>query len=193
MAVVLQQLADMPAEIAVSNNLRERARNLSQDIRRGIQDFGLIRDGTTTRYAYEVDGFGNQLSMDDANVPSLLSLPYLGWCDTDDSVYQATRSWILSTNNPQFVVGDYATGIGSPHTPDGHVWPIAMAITALTSTNESDLLTTLEVLETTDAGTGAMHESFHVNDPHIFTRSWFSWADMTYVHLVLRSVGLAFD
>ena len=126
-------------------------------------------------------------------MPSLLSLPYLGWCDADDALYQATRAWILSDKNPQFVVGAWASGIGSPHTPDGHVWPIAMAITALTSTNESDMLTTLEVLESTDAGTGAMHESFHVNDPSTFTRSWFSWADMTYVHLVLRSVGLAFD
>ena len=86
-----------------------------------------------TIYAYETDGLGQHTLMDDANVPSLLSLPYLGYCAPDDPIYLNTRRWILSDQNPYFYRGAAAAGVGSPHTPPRYVWPIALAVQGLTS------------------------------------------------------------
>jgi meiotically up-regulated gene 157 (Mug157) protein len=160
-------------------------KDLSSKIRRGIKEFAII-DG---RYAYEVDGLGNSLFIDDANIPSLLSLPLLGCISAEDESYQATREFILSKSNPYYFSGSAAEGIGSQHTPTGFVWPIALAVQALTDSSKSKKLETLDVLENSDGETGAMHESFNVDDDKDFTRSWFSWADMTYVQLVLDSVN----
>ncbi len=148
----------------------------------GIRRYGLFDRG----YAYEVDGFGNALFIDDANVPSLLSLPYLGVCSADDPAYLATRQRVLSPDNPWWFDGSALHGVGSQHTPRNHVWPIAVAIEAMTSTNPDDRRIAVELLENTDAATGCMHESVHVDDPSRFTREWFSWADMTWLDLVLR-------
>lgn len=158
--------------------------NLAREIRSGIENYAII-DG---RYAYEVDGLGNSLLIDDANIPSLLSLPLLGCVERSDLTYLATREFILSGKNPYFFTGKMAAGIGSRHTPNNYVWPIALAVEGLTSSSVEHKLKVLEVLENTDAGTGNMHEAFNVDDPTEFTRSWFSWADMTYVELVLQSV-----
>jgi meiotically up-regulated gene 157 (Mug157) protein len=141
-------------------------------------------------YAYEVDGFGNALLMDDANVPSLLSLPFLGWCAPDDARYLATRRFLLSEDDPSYFVGSAARGIGSPHTPDDHIWPIALSIEGLTSQDEQDRARLLDTLLRTDAGTGVMHESFHKDDPDTFTRPWFSWANAMFCEFVLDVVGL---
>jgi len=161
------------------------ARELADEIECGINEYAVI-DGI---YAYEVDGLGNSLFMDDANVPSLLSLPYLEVLDCNDPIYVKTREFILSPNNPYFFSGTKARGIGSQHTPEKHVWPISIAIAALTSVNSEDRSRAADLLESTDAGTGFMHESFNVNDESVFTREWFSWSDMTYVDLVLSSVN----
>jgi meiotically up-regulated gene 157 (Mug157) protein len=161
-----------------------KVEHLISSITSGIHNHGII-DG---KYAYEVDGLGNTLFMDDANVPSLLSLPYLGVVEETDSIYTATRNYVLSATNPYYFDGKYAQGVGSPHTPKGHVWPIAIAVQALSTSDRQSQLTALGILEKTDAGTGSMHESFDVNNPNVFTREWFSWADMTYVDLVLESV-----
>jgi uncharacterized protein len=157
--------------------------DLAEDISRGVSEFGVVNG----ILAYEVDGLGNRLFMDDANVPSLLSLPYLGCMAQEDPIYQSTRFSILSESNPYYFSGIKAHGIGSQHTPIGHVWPIAIAVEAMTQSNLDVKKSALELLERTDAATGFMHESFHVNDDHQFTRPWFSWADMTYVQLVLDS------
>jgi meiotically up-regulated gene 157 (Mug157) protein len=164
---------------------RDASTELANEIQQGLTNFGL-KDGF---FAYEVDGLGNRLFIDDANVPSLLSLPYLEVLPVDDAIYQRTRAFVLSEKNPFYFAGTAARGLGSQHTPPNHVWPIAIAIQALTSNDINDQLDALEILEETDAGTGRMHESFHVDDPTKFTREWFSWSDMTYVDLVLTSVG----
>jgi meiotically up-regulated gene 157 (Mug157) protein len=158
---------------------------LARDIRNGLEKYAVIDN----LYAYEVDGLGNALFMDDANIPSLLSLPLLAGASLDVDVYRNTREFILSHSNPYFFSGNRAAGIGSQHTPTNHVWPIAMSVEALTSPSKDKKLKTLDILETTDAGTGNMHEAFHVDRPEEFSRAWFSWADMTYVQLVLDSVG----
>ncbi len=192
-AVVLEQLADLPALVHLAEPIRAKARAIAGDIRAGISAHAVTVKDERRIYAYEVDGLGQQVHMDDANVPSLLSLPYLGWCEPDDALYAATRDWVLSDANPWFSRGAAGFGIGSPHTPPSHIWPIAIAMVGLTSTDPHEVADCLDLLEATDGGTGRMHESFHCDSPDVFTRAWFSWADMTYVHLVLRSVGLAFD
>lgn len=161
---------------------------ISSEIKKGLEEFAII-DG---RYAYEVDGLGNSLFIDDANIPSLLSLPLLGCISLDDNVYKATREFILSGKNPFYFAGRKAEGVGSQHTPANYVWPIALAVQALTDPSVVKKLEMLELLEKTDAGTGNMHEAFNVNDDTEFTRPWFSWADMSYVELVLASVEYSF-
>lgn len=146
-------------------------------------EFGLI-------YAYEVDGNGNALLMDDANMPGLLSLPLIANIPATDPVYLATRNFVLSSANPTWHRGTAAEGIGSPHTPDEHIWPIAIAVQGLTSNDTADRITALTTLLATDAGTGQMHESFHKDDPHRFTRPWFSWANAMYAELALDVAGL---
>jgi hypothetical protein len=168
--------------------LTPRVQKLITEVTLGIENFAII-DG---RFAYEVDGLGNSLLIDDANVPSLLSLPYLEITSKSERTYQATRKAILSTENPFYFVGKNAQGIGSQHTPAHHIWPISIAIQALTDASSDVMEKSLQLLENNDAGTGNMHESFNANDDQIFTREWFSWADMTYVELVLKSVNYSF-
>ena len=162
-----------------------KSESLARDIRSGIEKYAVIDN----LYAYEVDGLGNALFMDDANIPSLLSLPLLAGTSLDVDLYRNSREFILSHENPYFFSGVRASGVGSQHTPKNHVWPIAMSVEALTSPSNEKKLKTLDILETTDAGTGNMHEAFNVDRPEEFSRAWFSWADMTYVQLVLDSVG----
>jgi meiotically up-regulated gene 157 (Mug157) protein len=176
----LNELERLPEKLKSPASLR-----LAVEIREGLESFAVI-DG---RYAYEVDGLGNSLCIDDANIPSLLSLPHLGCVPADDARYRSTREFILSFKNPYYFSGIKASGIGSQHTPSGFVWPIALAVQALTDPSVNNKLDTLDLLEVTDAETGNMHEAFDVNDDKDFTRSWFSWADMTYVQLVLDSVN----
>ena len=162
-----------------------KSESLAHDIRSGIEKYAVIDN----LYSYEVDGLGNALFMDDANIPSLLSLPLLAGASLDVDLYRNSREFILSHDNPYFFSGIRASGVGSQHTPKNHVWPIAMSVEALTSPSNEKKLKTLDILETTDAGTGNMHEAFNVDRPEEFSRAWFSWADMTYVQLVLDSVG----
>ncbi len=191
-AVGLDGLAELARCVWTDEELARSAAELGAGIRAGLAEYAVVA-GPAGRpiWAYEVDGFGRALHMDDANVPSLLALPYLGFCAPDDPTYLATRDFILSPANPTYVSGRQASGVGSPHTPARHVWPLALAIAALTATSADLTASILDTLETTDAGTGRMHESFHVDDPGTYTRAWFSWADMTYAHLVLRSIGLS--
>lgn len=115
--------------------------------------------------------------MDDANVPSLLSLPYIGYCKNDDEIYLNTRRFILSGDNPYYYKGKAARGVGSPHTPNNFIWHIALIIQMLTSNDESEINECFKTLTETDGGCGVMHESFDVNKPDKFTRELFAWAN----------------
>ena len=128
-------------------------------------------------YAYEVDGLGHANLMDDANVPSLLALPYLEACDANSDIYKNTRRFVLSGENPYYNEGALAKGVGSPHTPEGYIWPIALCVQAMTSSDTAEIASLLKTLMTTHAGTGFMHESFHPVRPDQFTRSWFAWSN----------------
>jgi meiotically up-regulated gene 157 (Mug157) protein len=137
-------------------------------------------------WAYEVDGFGNRHHMDDANVPSLLSLPYLGACAPDDPLYRRTRGFVLSQENPYYFRGDAGDGVGGPHVGLEMIWPLGIIMRALTSTNENEIRDCLSMLKRCHGGTGFMHESFHQDDPTRFTREWFAWANTLFGELILK-------
>ncbi len=124
--------------------------------------------------------------MDDANVPSLLSIPYLGYTDASDPVYQNTRRFLLSSDNPYYNEGRYARGIGSPHTPKGYIWPISLVMQALTSDDQAEIRELLDMLQQTDGGTGFMHEGFDPDNPANYTRPWFAWANSLLGELLHR-------
>ncbi len=182
-AVALDCLAAMPLQ---DRTLCHKATNLAQAIRAGIDRFGtVIHPRFGKIYAYEVDGLGGVNLMDDANVPSLLAMPFIGYCDIRDPLYQATRAFVLSPENPHFHAGSAAAGIGSPHTPPDYIWPIALCIQGLTADTYSEKCRLLETLMQVDAGTGLMHEAFHKDDPAQFTRPWFAWANAMFAEFVL--------
>ena len=163
----------------------EDARVLALEITQGIEKYGIIDHPKYGRiYAYEVDGLGHTNLMDDANSPSLLAIPYLGYASTDDPLYQATRKFILSEDNPYYCKGKYAEGVGSPHTPEGYVWHIGMIVQALTSTNREEIDRILKMLSNTHAGTNFIHESFDPDDPEKYTRPWFAWANTLFALLL---------
>jgi uncharacterized protein len=186
--VVLGQLAEVAAQL--DDGLAPRALALRDEIDAGIARHGVVEHPDFGRiYAYEVDGLGGANLMDDANVPSLLAAPLLGYVDATDPVYQATRRFVLSDANPYFYAGTAAAGIGSPHTPRSHVWPIALAVRALTSGDRDEQRDTIETLART-AVDGAVPESFHCDRPEVHTREWFAWADAMFCELVLAYCGL---
>ncbi|GCE08765.1 glycosyl hydrolase [Dictyobacter aurantiacus] len=176
--VVLRYVAEYARSIYQDEELALRALRLREEINFGIQTYAIVQHPVYgSIYAYETDGYGNYNLMDDANVPSLLSLPYLGYCAADDPIYLNTRRFILSAANPYYFSGTRARGIGSPHTPHGYIWPIALSMQGLTATDEREVLELVQMLVDTTAGTGYMHESFHPDEPERYTRSWFAWAN----------------
>ncbi|MCB9051691.1 MAG: glycoside hydrolase family 125 protein [Lewinellaceae bacterium] len=142
-------------------------------------DFGEI-------YAYEVDGFGNKVFMDDANVPSLLSLAYLGAHQPDDPIYQRTRRFLLSDANPYYLKGTAAEGQASPHTGKEKIWPMGIILRAMTSQDEEEITYCLRTLKQTHAGAGFMHEAFHKDNPEDFNRAWFAWANTLFGELIIK-------
>ncbi|WP_242976913.1 glycoside hydrolase family 125 protein [Lacrimispora celerecrescens] len=135
-------------------------------------------------YAYETDGMGHHILMDDANSPSLLAIPYLGYKDASDEIYQNTRRFILSEDNLYFYSGTYARGIGSQHIPKGFIWHIGLTMQALTSTDRAEILECLRMIAATHAGLNYMHESFNPENPEEFTRTWFAWANSIFAELL---------
>ncbi|AQT84345.1 hypothetical protein ERICIV_03654 [Paenibacillus larvae subsp. larvae] len=183
--VVLGYVEEIARDVFGDPYLAEFAAELKEEIDYGIQTYGIVNHPKYGKiYAYETDGFGNYNLMDDANVPSLLSIPYLGYAPKDDPIYLNTRRFILSEENPYFYRGKVAEGIGSPHTPPCYIWHISLTMQALTSTNEQETDRLIQMLQDTDAGTGFMHEGFHVDDPSKFTRPWFAWANSLFGDLI---------
>ena len=190
-AVVLDYLEVIAREVLQDGGTADRAARLAASIRDGIEAYGLVEHPTYGRvYCYETDGLGHHVIMDDANMPSLLSLPLSGYLPADDPTYLATREMILSPANPYYFAGSHAAGIGSPHTHPNHVWPIALAVQGLTATDRDEKLRLAQLLARTTGGTGQMHESFDVDDPTRFSRPWFSWANAMMCELVLDLAGL---
>jgi meiotically up-regulated gene 157 (Mug157) protein len=181
----LRQLADMQRNIKNDHSFAQKCDDLADEVEEAVKKYAVINHLKAGQiYAYEVDGFGNYHFMDDANAPSLLSLPYMGYGSKTDDIYQRTRDFVLSKHNPYYFKGSAGAGIGSPHTGLNQIWPISIIMQALTSTNDSEIKMALKTLRNTDGGTGFMHESFNKNNPKKFTRKWFAWANTLFGELI---------
>ncbi|MDE3283648.1 glycoside hydrolase family 125 protein [Lacticaseibacillus parahuelsenbergensis] len=166
--------------------LAKRTQTLVAAIEQGVMTYAIqTLPSGEQGLAYEVDGLGHARLMDDANVPSLLSLPFLGAIAADDPLYLATKAFVLSPQNPYYYEGKMLTGIGSEHTPPEYVWPIAVAMEGLVATTAADKMAKLLLLVATTGGTGQCHEGVQKDDPLQYTRTWFSWANMTFCQLAL--------
>jgi hypothetical protein len=188
--VVLGYLEEIAEEIFRDTKLADAAKTLKKEIYEGIESCGVTKtEDFGDVYAYETDGYGQFHLMDDANVPSLLSMEYIGYKGKRQEVADNTRRMILSEANPYYYAGNKAAGIGSPHTPINYIWHIALAMEGLTAGSKEKKLEMLHLLAQTDGGTGLMHEGFHADDDTRYTREWFSWANAMFSELVLDYCG----
>jgi len=189
--VILRYLTEILTTIVDEPEMAAKAEQLAAEIQTGIEKYGTMTNKAGEQiYAYEVDGLGNALLMDDGNIPNLMSAPYLDYLKADNPTYLATRRTLLSPENPYFYAGAYGSGLGSPHTPANYIWPIGLSIQGLTQADRSEKLRLLELLAATTAGTKMMHEGFDVENPANFTREWFSWANMMYCELLMDYLGM---
>jgi meiotically up-regulated gene 157 (Mug157) protein len=185
--VVLRDLTRIERDIYHNERLAQEAWGLQIQIRQAVERYGTVFvPGYGRIYAYEVDGLGHANLMDDANVPSLLSIPYFGYVPARDSLYQETRRFVLSPQNPYFYSGTLAQGIGSPHTPRGYVWPLALVMQALTSNDGAEIDRLFDYLANSDTGDHLLHESFYAYDAHKYTRADFAWPNALFAELMRR-------
>ena len=186
--VSLRQAAEMLDQIHHDKDAANRCRALADEVDQALRQYAVVDHAKLGKvYAYEVNAFGDYYCIDDGNVPSLLSLPYLGAVKTSDKIYQHTRRLVLSDANPYFCQGKVADGPGGPHVGMDMIWPLGLIVQGLTSTDEREIRHCLTTLQKTHAGTGFMHEAFHKDDPKHFTRSWFAWANTIFGELVLKT------
>jgi uncharacterized protein len=191
--ITLQRIDEMLTEIAHDSAAASQASHLRAEIKAALDAHAQVHHPVAGEiWAYEIDGFGNAICMDDANVPSLLAMPYLGACSVNDPLYLATRSFVLSEANPYFFRSSTAEGVGGPHIGQDMIWPMSIIMRALTTDDEQEQLQCLAWLKQTHAGTGFMHESFNKNDPAKFTREWFAWANTLFGELILKLASRRF-
>ena len=189
-SVVLRYLGEIAREIYQDEKLACSAEELASQVEEAIEEHGVVRTEEFGEiYAYEVDGYGQYNLMDDANVPSLLSMEYLGYRGKRSEVAENTRRFVLSRANPYYFKGCAASGVGSPHTPSGYIWHIAMAMEGLTAKTREEKLEILKNMAATEGGKGMMHEGFDCDEPARYTREWFSWANAMYAELVMDYLG----
>jgi meiotically up-regulated gene 157 (Mug157) protein len=183
----LRELATLTVALHDDRKFAEECTALADEIEQALQRHGVMHDDHGNEiWAYEVDGYGNQLFMDDANAPGLSSLAYLGCCAADDPRYLRTRARAWSPDNPYFFSGRAAQGIGGPHEGLRMIWPMSIIMWALTSSDDNDIRQCLQWLKITHAGTGFMHEAFDQDDAAKFTRSWFAWANTLFGELIVQ-------
>lgn len=186
----LRKAAEILETVNGNRKLAAECRALAAEVEQALKEYAVYdhpKYGPV--YAYEVDGFGNRYLMDDANVPSLLAMAYLGDVPVTDPVYQNTRCLVWSGDNPYFFKGKCAEGIGGPHVGYDMIWPMSIMMKAFTATDDQEIRWCMETLLHTDAGTGFIHESFHKDDPRNFTRPWFAWQNTLFGELVLKLIA----
>jgi meiotically up-regulated gene 157 (Mug157) protein len=176
--VSLKHASEMVSAISKDAPLAAELKALALEVEAALKQHAIINHPQFGKiYAYEVNGFGSFNLMDDANVPSLLGLPYLDAVSVTDPIYQNTRKLLLSANNPFFFKGKAGEGIGGPHAGKDMIWPLGIIMRGLTSTNDAEIKKCIAILKSSNAGTGFMHESFHKDDAKHFSRPWFAWAN----------------
>jgi meiotically up-regulated gene 157 (Mug157) protein len=189
-AVSLRQLAQLSRAVHSDGTFAAECERLAAEIEGALIQHGRVRDPRGDWvWAYEADGYGNTVFMDDANIPGLLSLPYLGCCSRSDPLYRRTRARVWSDANPYFFRGSAGEGIGGPHEGLRMIWPMSIMVRALTSEDDAEIRACLGLLKRSHAGTGFMHEAFDQDDPARFTRPWFAWANSLFGELILDLVG----
>jgi len=179
----LRQLAEMAQAILNDSNFANEAHALSGEVESALKQYAVAQTVQGSIWAYEIDGFGSQLLMDDTNVPSLLALPYLE-SSPDAALYARTRAFVWSERNPWFYRGSAGEGVGGPHVGKDMIWPMSQIVYALTSSSDTEIRRMLVMLKTSAAGTGFMHESYFKDDPSRFTRAWFAWANTLFGELI---------
>ena len=183
----LRQVAEIAQKVTNDTELAAKCTELADEVEEAIRKYAIVEHPKYGKvYAFEVDGFGNAYFMDDANVPSLLAMPYLDTIDVNDPIYQNTRKLVLSEDNPYFFRGTAGEGIGGPHIGYDMIWPMSIIMRAKTRNSDEEIKHCLRMLRDTDANTGFMHESFHKDDPAKFTRSWFAWVNTLFGELIVN-------
>jgi len=183
----LRKAAEILETVNSEQKMADDCRALADEVEQSLRREAIYKHPKYGKiYAFEVDGFGNHHLMDDANVPSLLAMAYLGDVSPKDKIYRNTRRFVLSEDNPYFFSGKAAEGIGGPHVGYDMIWPMSIMMRAFTSTDDAEIRHCLQMLLATDAGTGFMHESFNKDDPSDFTRSWFAWANTLFGELIVK-------
>lgn len=183
----LRKAAEILREVNKDFEAAGKCTSLADEVETALQKYAVYNHPKYGPiYAFEVDGFGNQLLTDDANVPSLLAMAYLGDVKGDDPIYQNTRKFVWSEDNPYFFKGKAGEGIGGPHIGYDMVWPMSIMMKAFTSTDDEEIRQCLQMIVNTDNGTGFIHESFNKDDASKYTRSWFAWQNTLFGELIIK-------
>ncbi len=186
--VSLKQAAEMVSKISKDAKLAAALTALATEVESALKKHAVATHPQFGKlYAFEVNGYGSAVLMDDANVPSLLGLPYLGAVSTNDPLYVNTRKFVWSKENPFFFKGSAGEGIGGPHIGLDMIWPMSLIMKALTSHNDAEIRQCIQTLQKSHGGTGFMHESFHKDDPKNFTRPWFAWTNTLFGELLWKT------
>ncbi len=187
----LRKAAEILTEVNGRYDLAAQCTALASEVETALKEYAIYEHPEHGAiWAYEIDGFGSMQLMDDPNVPSLLGMAYLGDIDINDSVYQNTRRFVWSEDNPYFVRGAAAEGVCSPHIGRWNmIWPMSIMMKAFTSTDDDEIKWCIKTLIDTDAGTGFMHETFHKDNPGNFTRAWFAWQNTLFGELIIKLVN----
>ncbi|KAF7596733.1 hypothetical protein BBP40_000161 [Aspergillus hancockii] len=187
MAVQLKKTAEVLRKTGEKSDLAQQLQQRGEDLDKAVREHGIVNHAKYGDvFAFEVDGYGSRILMDDANVPSLLSLPYLGYIDQKDIVYQNTRKMILDKNgNPYYLTGSAFHGIGGPHIGLENAWPMALLIQAMTSDSDAEITECINLVRNSSL-LGLVHESINVNNIKQYTRPWFAWANSVFAQTILK-------
>ncbi|KAF2403450.1 hypothetical protein EJ06DRAFT_278348 [Trichodelitschia bisporula] len=181
----LAAAADIADKIR-EGGLSSEMKSFAASVRAAVLKAGVVEDKRFGKiYAYEVDGFGGVNIMDDANIPSLLAAPMMGFVERSDVVYQNTRKMILGAGNPYFMRGPVINAVGGPHNGPGLAWPMASIVRILTSDEEDEVRAVLKEIVASTDGLGLIHESVDSFNAGHWTRQWFSWANGLFGQMIL--------
>lgn len=189
----LRKASEILSSVNKNTALSGQCTALADEVSEALKKYAVVEHPKYGKiYAYEVDGYGSINLMDDANVPSLLAMPYLGLVDVNDPIYQNTRKFVWSKDNPYFFKGTAGEGIGGPHVSHvsmNMIWPMSIMMKAFTSTNDKEIQECVRMLINTDAGKGFIHESFYKDDASKYTRDWFAWQNTLFGELIIKLVS----